>query len=81
MLLVLGWLLIALAVTVAHAQQPQPQQSPGEQALGQKLMQEIQSGVQCSMQSISLQRELATVQAEVKRLAEKYEAKKDEPKK
>jgi hypothetical protein len=61
-----------LATTAALAQQ----QTPNEQALGTKLMQEIQGGLNCSASLITLQAELAKAQARVKELEAKAEEKK-----
>ena len=58
-------LVMLLVPTFAMAQQQSP---PSEQALGQKLMQEIQAGISCSVNVINLQQELAKVQAELKAL-------------
>ena len=54
----------------------QQQQSPGEQALGAKLMQELQSGLNCNAQLISVQAELAKANARIKELEPKPEEKK-----
>jgi hypothetical protein len=56
--------------TVAFAQQ---QQTPSEQALGVKLMQEIQGGLNCSANLIGVQVELAKAQARIKELEPKKE--------
>lgn len=53
------------------------QQTPSEQALGTKLMQEIQGGLNCSASLIALQAELTKAQARIKEL----EPKAEEPKK
>lgn len=58
------------AVTPALAQQ----QTPSEQALGTKLMQEIQGGLNCSAGLIALQAELAKAQARIKEIETKAEA-------
>jgi hypothetical protein len=56
-------LAFTLAASTAFAQAPP---TPNEQALGQKLMQEINYGISCSGSNIALQ-------AEIKRLKDKYE--------
>lgn len=71
---------IAIAVLLvltapALAQQPSPPVS--EQALAQKLMTEINAGIQCSATTITLQQQLAAAQAEIKELKAKMP--KDEP--
>jgi hypothetical protein len=71
MLSIIGMMIILS--TCAHAQQ---QSSPAEQALGSRLMSEIQRGVMCEAGMISLQAELAKAQARIKEL----EAKPDAPK-
>lgn len=68
--------LILLAAFIATPAIAQQQPSPVEQALGQKLMQEISAGVQCTAQAITLKGEFDKSQEEVKRLTEKYEPKK-----
>lgn len=50
----------------ANAQQPPP--SPEVQAIGNRLLQEIQTGIQCSANAITLQQELEKARAEIKRL-------------
>lgn len=58
-----------LASTSAFAQQ----QTPSEQALGTKLLQEIQGGLNCSASLISVQAELAKATARIKELEPKPE--------
>lgn len=60
----LAWLIIP---TAAPAQQPANHEA---QAIGNKLIHEINAGIQCGTA-------LLQAQAEVKRLTEKYESKKD----
>lgn len=67
-----------LAMNVASRAQPAP--SPKEQALSSKLSQEINNGLQCVEQLVTVNQQLAAAQAEVKRLTDKYESK-PEPKK
>lgn len=62
-------LALLLAPTLAFAQQG----TPNEQAMSRKLLLEIDSGLQCSAQVIGLE-------AEVKRLRDKYEPKVEEKK-
>lgn len=60
------------AITVlspAQAQQQQP--SPSEQALGAKLMKEINDGLQCSATVVSAQAEIQRLQAKLKELEPK----------
>jgi hypothetical protein len=59
-----------LLTTAASAQQHQ-QQTPSEQALGTKLLQEIQGGLMCNASLISAQAELAKAQARLKELEPK----------
>lgn len=74
----IGCCIVLLSVTAprscAHAQQ----QSPVEQAIGAKLMQEIQSGLNCSVSLITAQAELAKAQARIKEL-EKTVGEKEKP--
>lgn len=58
---------LLLLPTVALAQQPQPA-SPTEQALGAKLIQEFNAGLQCSANVVTLQQRIAELE---KQLAEK----------
>lgn len=69
-------LLLCFSVSAALAQQ---QASPLEQALGAKMMREMNDGLQCSANVIVAQQQLAAAQAEVKRLTDKYEPKPVEP--
>lgn len=60
-----GMCITVLFVTLVRAQ-PAPPAS--EQALGQKLLSEIQAGLQCSAQTIQLQAELTKLRAELAEL-------------
>ena len=71
--------LIALPLVISSA--AFAQQTAGEQALSIKLSAEINAGLQCSTSLISAQGVLAKLQARVKELEDKYEPKKEEPKK
>lgn len=64
----------------AHAQAPGVPPTPEAQALAQKLMAEINANITCTAAGISLNQQLAATQAEIKRLKDKSESKKDEPK-
>lgn len=65
-------LLAAAASLIAgNADAQQHQQTPSEQALGAKLMQEIQGGLICNASLISVQAELAKAQARIKELEAK----------
>jgi hypothetical protein len=65
-------LLAAAASLIAgNADGQQHQQTPSEQALGAKLMQEIQGGLICNASLISVQAELAKAQARIKELEPK----------
>lgn len=57
-------LISAAAITGANAQPPQPPSSPMEQALGAKLMQEINAGLQCSAGIVQLQKQVADLTKE-----------------
>jgi hypothetical protein len=59
-------LVFLLSITPALAQQPQ--QSPAEQALGSKLMQEINAGLQCTQQLIGANKQIEQLQARIKEL-------------
>lgn len=65
---------ILLLSTPVLAQQQLP--SAAEQALGTKLMQEIQVGLNCSANSIALQADLAKANAKIK----EFETKAEKPK-
>jgi len=65
--------LALLIATPAFAQQAHPQ-PPSEQALGAKLMQEIQGGLICNASLISVQAELAKANARIKELEPKTES-------
>lgn len=70
-------IVVAVAVVLspvgAIAQSVAPQAT--EQALGQKLMQEINAGLQCSAQAMTLKQDLDKATAEVTQLKAKYETK------
>jgi Skp family chaperone for outer membrane proteins len=76
-LIIIGLSLIA--ATSALAQQPSAA-TPNERALGQKLFQEMQSGVTCSSNLIAAQEELAKAQARIKELEAKMPVEKEPPK-
>lgn len=69
--------LILVALLIPTAAAAQGQGTPGEQALGSKLMQEIQSGLNCSTALITAQADLAKAQAALKALQEKVEKPKE----
>lgn len=64
--------ILAAGTIPASAQQ----QSPNEQALSAKLIQEIQGSLNCSANLISVQADLAKVNARIKELEPKPEEKK-----
>lgn len=68
--------LFALAVFLspfaAYAQAQQPQ-SPREQAVTAKLIQEINNNLQCASDVVTLQQQIAKLQEELKTAAEKKE--------
>ena len=66
---------VLIFASPALAQQQQP--TAAEQALGQKLFKEMQEGVNCSVNLISVQAELAKANARIKELETKPEAKKE----
>lgn len=70
-------LIVLLSSFPAWAQQP----SPSEEAIGAKLMLEINLGLQCNAALVDDKRKLAAAQARVKELEDKYESKKEPPKK
>lgn len=49
------------------------EQTPGEQALGAKLMQELQTGLNCSAELIGVKADLAKANARIKELEPKKE--------
>lgn len=65
------FLLGSLFSTPAFSQQ----QTPNEQALGVKLMQEIQGGLSCNANLITVQAELVKANARIKELEPKPEKK------
>ena len=67
--------LVALLLSAAPALAQQQQQTPSEQALGVKLMQEIQGGLNCSAGLIAVQKQLDAANAKIKELEPKPEAK------
>lgn len=68
----LFFFLLATVATAFAQQQP----SPNEQAMGTKLMQEIQGGLNCSASLIGVQAELVKAQTRIKELESKPEEKK-----
>lgn len=74
-------LAILLFGSVAYAQTPGIPPTPEVQALAQKLMAEINANISCTAAGITLNQQLATMQAEIKRLKDKYEPATAEPKK
>ena len=71
--------LFVLSAGVAQAQQAQ-QPTPHDQAMGQRLLNEINASIQCETKAIALQQELSTAQVRVKELETKYEPKPAEKK-
>ena len=69
-------LLIVIFLFSAVPAFAQNQPAPNEQALGAKLMQEIQGGLNCSASLIGVQAELVKAQARIKELEAKAEEKK-----
>lgn len=67
-------LIVAAISSVAVAQQ----QPAPEQALAQKLMAEINTGLQCTAAAITLQQQLIAAQAELKELKAKLPKPEDE---
>jgi hypothetical protein len=65
------FLLGNLLLTTAASAQQQHQQTPSEQALGTKLLQEIQGSLTCNASLISVQSDLAKAQARLKELEPK----------
>lgn len=61
--------ILLLLTSAAFAQQP----SPEVEALGAKLMSEINAGIQCNANAVAGRREIEKLQAEVKALKAKYE--------
>jgi hypothetical protein len=70
--------LAVLSAAPAFAQQPAPS-SPNEQALGQKLLAEINSSIACSANLITINQTLTAAQARIKELEDKL-AKSEPPK-
>ena len=67
-------------ITHGLAQQAAPPpQPPGEEVLGQRLIQELNRSIACETREAANRRHIADLEAEVTRLQEKYEPKKVEP--
>jgi TolA-binding protein len=64
---------ISLALT-ASASAQQPQMNPLEQALSNKLMAEINSGLQCNVAAVNAAKQIADMQKQIDELKAKYEA-------
>lgn len=64
-------LLVLLLATPAAAQNA----TPSEQAMGARIIQEVQASLTCNTSLINAQAEIAKAQAEIKALKEKYEPK------
>lgn len=64
-------LLTLLLPSTAFAEQ---QSSPSEQVLGQRLLREIQEGLNCSAALLTTKSDLAKAQARIKELETKYES-------
>ncbi len=65
-----GAVICLFLLTAAFAQQPP---SPELQAYGNKLMAEISAGLECNKINITLRGQVDALNAEVKRLKDKYE--------
>jgi hypothetical protein len=63
--------LLALLTISAQALAEQPQPSALEQALGQRVMAEVNANIQASATIVDLQRQLATAQERLKALEDK----------
>ncbi len=74
-------LIAALILLPVSASAQQAPESPQVRALNMRIGAEINANLQCSTAVVSLQDQLTAAQAENKRLADKYEPKKEEPKK
>jgi hypothetical protein len=70
---------MAMGLGAALAQQQPAPPSPNEQALGQKLMAEINASIACGANLITANQALATAQARIKELEDKL-AKSEPPK-
>ena len=68
-------LLVLLLATPARAQQ----QTPTEQALGAKLMQELQGGLNCNTSLISVRNDLVKAQARIEELEKAAKEKEGKP--
>jgi type IV secretory pathway VirB2 component (pilin) len=67
---------IAIIILLLSASAAFAQQTPSEQALGAKLLQEIQGSLTCSTSVIMLQAEIDRARARIKELEAKLEEKK-----
>lgn len=61
-------IVLALIIGPASAQQ---QQSPAEQAMGAKIVQELQAGLTCNISLITVKAELEEAKAKIKELEAK----------
>lgn len=69
---------LILSSATAFAQPTSP--TPEVEALGAKLMQEINANIQCNANGVAGRRELESLKAELRSLKEKYEAEKKDAK-
>lgn len=69
-LFVIAFLAIGFGIAIA-----QPTQSPMEQALGLKLITEVNTTLQCTAAQLTMQAQLTAAQARIKELETKYESK------
>jgi hypothetical protein len=76
-----AFLLFSLAMTpAALAQQAaQPQQTPAEQALSQKLLREIGDSIQCNQEAIVLRQTLSNLQKEIEDLKKQVAVRQEPP--
>lgn len=65
------FIFIMIALLLSTAAQAQQQQSPTEQALGAKLLLEIQQGLACSAEAVTLKSDLAKAFTKIKDLEAK----------
>lgn len=73
------WLAFLLAYGMTTAAFAQQQSTPIEQAMGQKIMAEINNGLACSARLIEVQKQLDDAQAKLKELEPKDKAKPTPP--
>ena len=66
-------LLVTVAILIAAPALAQQQATPEVQALQSRVMQELNSSLQCTTQAITLQQQVTKLTADLKAMKDKYE--------